>query len=95
MINEDKIYEDAIGTWGSGLQLDMMIEECAELIQAITRVRRGGDTEQLIEELADVIIMTRQMEKMFGHGRVGLAVQGKLERLQRRLEEHPAWRGTK
>jgi len=87
MIDEDAIYEDALETWGVELQLNMMIEECAELIQAITYLKRGGDTEQLMEELADVIIMTRQMEKMFGHEQVGNAVQGKLQRLQRRLEK--------
>ena len=87
MVNEDLIYEDVLEKWGIELQLDMMVEECAELIQAIIHLKRGGNTEQLIEELADVIIMTRQMTKLYGHEQVGNAVQSKLERLQRRLKE--------
>jgi len=35
MIDEDLIYENAIEKWGIPLQEDMIIEECAELIQAI------------------------------------------------------------
>jgi len=85
-VSEHNIYKDALEKWGIELQLDMMIEECAEVIQAITHLKRGGDMGQLIEELADLTIMLRQMKEICGHKRIGLAIENKLERFQRRLK---------
>lgn len=36
------VLEQAIYKYGIGLQLDMAVEECAELIQAINKVKRAG-----------------------------------------------------
>lgn len=87
MIDEQELYQKALDKWGIDLQLIMMIEECAELIQAITSLKRGGDVEELIEEIADVKIMLGQMEMVFGHERLGNAVESKLRQLQIRIKE--------
>jgi NTP pyrophosphatase (non-canonical NTP hydrolase) len=44
----NNVYEDAIKTFGIVNQLDMVVEECAELIQAINKMKRakGIDTIQ-------------------------------------------------
>ena len=50
--------------YGEHLQLGIMIEEAAELIQAISKMQRYGEpTKRLnyIEELADVSIMAEQL----------------------------------
>lgn len=37
-----KLYREAVRKWGMGLQLGMLMEECAELIQATHKVVRNG-----------------------------------------------------
>ena len=39
---QKEILENAINTFGANNQLDMVIEECAELIQAINKMRRAN-----------------------------------------------------
>ena len=45
--------------YGRNNQLDILQEECAELIQAVSKIRRGtpGAEEHFIDEMADVSIM--------------------------------------
>lgn len=49
--------------YGEGSQLCILQEECAELIQAISKIRRSipNAGTHLIEELADVCIMVEQV----------------------------------
>lgn len=44
-------------------QIDILQEECAELIQAVSKFRRGGDNpiSKMLEEMADVSIMIQQV----------------------------------
>lgn len=60
---ERQILKDAIDTFGIKNQLDMLQEECAELIVAISHYKRGrhGSTINLSEEIADVHIMMNQI----------------------------------
>lgn len=50
MINENQniILAKAINQYGTSNQLDMAIEECAELIQAINKIKRLGLVSYLI-----------------------------------------------
>lgn len=45
--------------YGRNNQFDILQEECAELIQAVSKIRRGtpGAEEHFIDEMADVSIM--------------------------------------
>ena len=72
----------------SDTQLGVAQEECAELIQAISKVRRRGECpatmNHLAEEIADVEIMCAQLTEIYD-----LAVDVKLfidEKLDRQLE---------
>ena len=57
------VYRKAVEYWGEQFQMDMMIEECCELIHAIMKYRRKKATIlDVAEECADVIIMLGQME---------------------------------
>lgn len=62
-----KLYKQAIQKWGITLQLGMLMEECAELIQATHKVIRLGEKKNsawhdLVEEMADVEIMLEQIQ---------------------------------
>ena len=61
MANEE-ICKEAIDKFGIDFQYDMLIEECAELIQACVKVKRGMSMVPLIEEIADVENMIMQIK---------------------------------
>ena len=56
--------------YGEDLQTHVHMEECAELIQALSKVRRNpGEFEHLsnlAEEMADLLICLEQMKEMYG-----------------------------
>lgn len=57
----DKRIKFIADTYGLNSQLDILQEECAELIQAISKYRRGGSFALALEEMADVEIMLEQI----------------------------------
>lgn len=65
----EEINERAIALWGVDAQLDMVIEEMAELTHAILKFKRSGPTDmdlkeaidKIAEEQADVRIMLDQL----------------------------------
>lgn len=60
------IYEQAVAEWGIEAQIDMLKEECAEVILSICHMRRGRcGTRAMIEEMVDVEIMLEQMRTVF------------------------------
>lgn len=63
-IDRVQLYNTAWKHYGSQAQLDILIEEMAELTQAIIKTRRQGVTYsyRLYEELADVLICLEQLE---------------------------------
>ena len=78
--------------YGKEPQLGMAQEECAELIQAISKVRRKGETkdaiDHLAEELADVRIMCFQLAGLFGvTERLNQYARIKADRQLRRIAE--------
>lgn len=92
-----KILQKAIDTYGTHNQMLKCIEECGELSRAVSRILielSSGDgfttkesEENLYEELADVIIMLRQLVMMFKcEGSVQVQIMNKINRLKERLE---------
>lgn len=74
--------------FGEQSQLDMAIEECSELINAIEKYRRGRvGTIDIITEIADVQIMMAQLAYIFGEKQVEDEVARKIERLKGRIEK--------
>ena len=93
---EAKILERAVKTYGGYAQVDMAIEEMAELTKALLKHRRALDavgtdgleslkdkTDDVLEEMADVGIMLNQLALIFGDP-IEQEI-AKLERLERRL----------
>lgn len=68
-------------------QLIVAVEECAELIKAITKILRGQpNIENLVEETADVMIMCQQICDYVGAELVSEAIDFKLKRQISRIE---------
>lgn len=83
-----EVYETAIKKWGEDSQIDMIVEECAELIKAIQKMRRNKSPEAhqaVLEELADVRIMVEQAYYIFGREVCEYQYKQKIKRLIERL----------
>lgn len=76
--------QKAIDLEGKQFQIDLMEEEAGELIIALARLRRGRES-NVIEEIADVLIMASQMRTMFGPDAVDSVIAFKMERLRTTL----------
>lgn len=82
------LCERALKAWGVQAQLDMMIEEMAELTKAIIKYRRGiGDKLDLLREGVDVQLMTMQLETMFPPSDWEFELIQKLARVHDRLDK--------
>ena len=89
-----EILLDALEHYGERAQVDMMLEEMAELSKALLKLRRVKKheiTEPLFlvknveEEIADVEIVLNQMKLLFPGW--GIWMQAKLQRLEERIEK--------
>ena len=93
---ECEVLINAVSTYGKCSQIHMMIEEMAELTNALLKTMRVDgrpnlwDDEDVREEMADVSIMLDQMQIIYGD--ISEIRAGKIRRLKRRLE-HPPERG--
>lgn len=97
-MNEQEILNKAIETYGEESQIDMAIEECSELIQALCKYKRlvkngylDKEYEAVINnvygEVADVQIMMKQMNIIFNTDNITFYEISKLSRLERRLND--------
>ena len=85
----ESVYKRAVDIWGVEIQMGMMIEEAAELIQAISKYKRAHDKSDEIkqdaynhvcEEVADVENMIDQMRYMLDDKTIDIYKEQKLER---------------
>ena len=92
MNNDSKIlYSQTLTKWGFEPQLNQLQEECAELIVACNKLRRKGEEARplMIDELADVVIMTQQIIYAMGvENEVEERMNFKLNRIGERLGTH-------
>ena len=66
----------------------MAIEEMAELTNALMKDRRGRVTlEDIITEVADVIIMMNQLSYILGRDKVQAEIERKIIRLKGRIDK--------
>lgn len=75
------ICQKAINTFSPAIQQVVAMEECGELIQAISKSIRCKD-HNVEEEIADVEIMCTQLRLIFDNNKVDEIKQQKLERLK-------------
>ena len=88
-LESETVWCDAIEHNGEDMQLNVAVEEMAELTKEIIKYKRGFDNlQQLAEEIADVEIMLEQLKLIFGvHIVVIIEKEKKKDRLRKRLAE--------
>jgi len=79
----------ALARWGTDDQLNMVIEECAELIDAIQKWRRRRvETSSVLEEGVDVELCLEQLKLILDAPEAWETMRKvKLERLEKLLEK--------
>ena len=83
-----KIVERVAKHYGFTPQLDMMIEECGEMIVAISKYKRKRvSTERLIEEFANIWIVLKQMGIFLDESSIANVIDYKLRRAERVINE--------
>ena len=93
---ERDLYRRTVNVWGIKAQMNMLMEECGELIVACCHLERGRvGPKRMAEEIADVQNMINQVicildDEMDGENQmsrlVDLQMLVKMERTERRLE---------
>ena len=89
IIIDSKVVNKSIEHYGADLQTVVCMEECAELIQAISKEKRGNsDKDHLAEEMADVIICIEMLKQIYNitEDEIYSWVINKQERIIRRIE---------
>jgi hypothetical protein len=91
-IDKVNLYKDAIKTWGILAQLNMVVEECSELIKAVQKAKRVHTSKEIAMremliayETVDVEIMCEQLRQIFKSQPFDKMKEQKLERLKKRL----------
>ena len=84
------VVQRSIEHYGKDVQSTVCMEECAELIQAISKEKRGNsDKDHLAEEIADVIICIEILKQIYNitEDEIYSWVISKQERIIRRIEK--------
>lgn len=85
-VSDDEIFKAALTKWGEASQVGMVYEECGELIAALNQFYRGRlSLAELIDEVADVTIMIRQLSYLLGCERVNDRVAFKMVALREKV----------
>lgn len=91
------LLDRAITTYGAPAQMDMAVEEMAELTKALCKIKRAQAGREVtaaignvIEEMADVQIMLDQLRIIFHRS----TEEAKLERLKNRLDGRNNWQDS-
>lgn len=86
-MNEQEMYKKAIELWGSPSQMLMVVEEAAELTQALMKsIREGAITFGVVEEAVDLQIMLNQLKAILDKDKYDEMYAYKLNRLRGRIE---------
>ena len=92
---QKEVLKAALDTYGIRSQQDIAIEEMSELTKAIIKSRRNPSApaiENLLEEIADALIMLEQLTMHYGTEYISEFIQEKLIRLSLRIEEERSQR---
>ena len=91
MSEEIETMKDAIRKNGKAMQTVVAIEEMSELQKELSKFIRGkGNRENLIEEVADVLVMITQIQLMYAlpDDEVERIMRLKLNRLKERIKQN-------
>jgi len=95
----DHVFKLVRDEYGLEFELGILQEECAELIVAVSKFKRDGNSntlDELFSEIADVELMTEQLKRWFENYReyVELVKEEKLTRLEIRVKEERRKNGS-
>lgn len=85
------IITESIQHYGKNNQSTVCMEECAELIQAISKAKRGKiDRDNMIEEIADVLICIEMLKQMYmiSDEKINKWIEKKQAREAERISQH-------
>ena len=86
-LKREELYKGLIEVFGAGHQMDVAVEEMAELTNALMKYKQLRATkEEVVTEIADVIVCMEQMSRYFGIGAVVAEKERKLKRQIERLK---------
>ena len=83
------IIAKSIKHYGEEIQSTVCMEECAELIQAVSKAKRGKpDKNNMAEEIADVLICIEILKQIYDIPDYSIEnwIERKQERMLRRME---------
>mgnify|MGYP005862007985 CR=1 FL=1 len=92
----EELYKRILDAWGVESQLNMVIEEVGELLQAISKLRRShnkSDIEKdqaychLCEEIGDVQNMVNQLKYTFDKDLIEMYEKQKLVRIEAKVDK--------
>ena len=86
---DDLRIEQIATHYGFTSQANMLCEEAAEYMVALSKLRRGkADAySDIKEEVADVLIMARQLRYLLGYEDIDRIINEKLDRQMKRISE--------
>ena len=81
---DESIIAKSIRHYGAEIQGTVCMEECAELIQAISKAKRGKfDENNMTEEIADVLICIEILKQIYNIP--DYSIKNWIERKQKRI----------
>lgn len=81
---DESIIAKSIKHYGAEIQGTVCMEECAELIQAISKAKRGKfDENNMTEEIADVLICIEILKQIYNIP--DYSIKSWIERKQKRI----------
>ena len=89
---DDLRIEQIASHYGFTSQADMLCEESAEYMVALNKLRRGKPEayDSIKEEVADVLIMARQLRFLLGYAEIDEIIDKKINRQIERIEHEEA-----
>ena len=94
---KDQLFLKLFNVWGEDAQIRMCIEEMSELTKELCKYLRYKDfepdklekvKENIVEEIADVLLCAQQMQLLFGKNKVEEEMNYKLSRVEKRVNEY-------
>lgn len=87
----DEMIDKVMNNYTFEQQRDIFVEECAEAIQAVQKLKRSDQSgvealKHLSEEVADVLITAEQMRRYIGKKTIDRIISEKLIRQIKRIE---------
>lgn len=83
-----EVYEKALRVWGNEKQKRQTVGEIGEFLAELGREGQGRSSpEQIIDEIADVMIMMNQMAMIYGEQAVKERIAIKVEKVKTKLKD--------